>query len=104
MGLLKSIFIHPLFSIMHDTPSGALWANICGLDLIYSIVLLISVPFSLPLLTDIDECSLNTNGCAHSCSNTVGSYTCSCRMGYRLTSNGRSCEGIIIIIHSPLQR
>ena len=56
---------------------------------------LVSVSFWLPLLTDINECSINTDGCAHSCSNTIGSYTCSCRTGYRLASNGRSCEGIL---------
>ena len=26
---------------------------------------------------DINECAADTNGCAHNCSNNVGSYTCS---------------------------
>ncbi|MCG8621972.1 MAG: hypothetical protein MJE68_08270 [Proteobacteria bacterium] len=26
--------------------------------------------------------------------NTIGSYTCSCRTGYRLLNDGRSCQGI----------
>ena len=43
---------------------------------------------------DINECSLNTDGCAHICSNTIGSYTCSCRAGYRLQSDGHTCNGI----------
>lgn len=42
---------------------------------------------------DINECSEGTHQCAHNCQNTVGSYTCSCRTGYRLSSNGRSCYG-----------
>ena len=38
-------------------------------------------------LADI-ECILNTNGCAHSCYNTLGSYIiCSCRTGYRLSTD-----------------
>ena len=47
--------------------------------------------------SDIDECVLNTDGCAHNCTNTIGSYTCSCRMGFSLAANRHSCEGIIIM-------
>ena len=46
------------------------------------------------LLTDIDECaSPETNECDTNaeCSNTEGSYTCSCRVGY--TGDGKSCAG-----------
>lgn len=45
------------------------------------------------LLIDIDECSEGTDGCAQRCSNTIGSYTCSCNAGYTPTSNGRVCRG-----------
>jgi len=41
---------------------------------------------------DIDECRSNNGGCQHNCHNTVGSYRCSCRAGYRLSSVHR-CEG-----------
>jgi hypothetical protein len=30
----------------------------------------------------------------HSC-NTVGSYTCSCRPGHKLGSDGTSCQGTV---------
>ena len=54
-----------------------------------------SLDFRYPFkLSDINECGLNTDRCAHFCSNTVGSYTCSCRSGYRLTANGRTCTGM----------
>ena len=46
---------------------------------------------------DIDECTLNTDGCDHKCTNTFGSYTCSCRTGYRLDSSQHLCEGILLI-------
>ena len=45
------------------------------------------------LHTDIDECSEGTHQCDHNCHNNVGSYTCSCRTGYRLAADGRSCVG-----------
>ena len=44
---------------------------------------------------DIDECEEQTDGCADEmvaeCINTVGSYDCSCRMGF--TGNGMTCTG-----------
>ena len=43
---------------------------------------------------DIDECAENSDGCAQLCTNTVGNYTCSCRSGYRLASDGHWCAGI----------
>ena len=48
---------------------------------------------SCVLRTDIDECTEGTHQCDHNCSNNVGSYTCSCRTGYRLAADGRSCVG-----------
>ena len=42
---------------------------------------------------DIDECSAGTDMCDHICQNTPGSYTCSCRSGYSLSQNGRTCVG-----------
>jgi hypothetical protein len=45
-------------------------------------------------MTDIDECSENRDNCGQLCQNTPGSYTCSCRTGYRLASDGAACEGI----------
>ena len=43
--------------------------------------------------TDIDECASNSSGCQDICSNTDGSFECSCRRGYTLGSNGRVCNG-----------
>lgn len=44
-------------------------------------------------LSDADECKINNGGCQHFCTDTPGSYTCSCKPGYKLMSNGRSCQG-----------
>ena len=35
-------------------------------------------------MIDIDECAVNNGGCAHNCTNTAGSYHCSCLEGYYL--------------------
>ena len=45
---------------------------------------------------DLNECSTNNGGCssAASCSNTLGSYTCSCYSGYN--GDGFTCNGMLI--------
>ena len=42
---------------------------------------------------DIDECSVGTHGCAFNCTNTIGSYSCSCDIGYHLNEDGLQCDG-----------
>ena len=49
-------------------------------------------------LIDIDECAnATTNDCDSNamCTNTVGSFTCTCNQGY--TGNGTTCEGKNIV-------
>ena len=43
---------------------------------------------------DIDECSEDIDGCAQTCTNTNGSYSCSCRIGYRLAGDDHGCNGM----------
>lgn len=42
---------------------------------------------------DKDECVINPGICAHNCINTPGSYYCSCRSGFQLSSDGTNCQG-----------
>ena len=42
---------------------------------------------------DINECNTNNGGCSHSCTNTEGSYYCSCDEGYVLDANDHACNG-----------
>ncbi|KAG8174977.1 hypothetical protein JTE90_004709 [Oedothorax gibbosus] len=42
--------------------------------------------------TDVDECTTGKSACDHDCTNTQGSYKCSCRGGYVLQPDGRTCE------------
>ena len=44
------------------------------------------------IVIDIDECSTNAHECEDVCSNTVGSYSCSCGEGYVLNEDGRTCS------------
>ena len=45
------------------------------------------------LYTDIDECSEGTDHCSQNCQNTIGSYRCFCNTGYRLNTDGVTCNG-----------
>ena len=45
------------------------------------------------LCIDINECNEGSN-CDQLCTNTNGSYYCSCNEGYSLMDNGKSCKGI----------
>ena len=43
-------------------------------------------------LLDIDECSM-FSPCEQECTNTDGSYQCSCTEGFILKSDNSTCEG-----------
>ena len=43
-------------------------------------------------LADINECSVSNGGCEYKCVNEIGSYRCECLPGFRLRSDGLSCE------------
>ena len=48
-------------------------------------------------MLDINECEISELGgmCSQTCVNTPGSYECQCNIGYRLSSDGFTCEGIV---------
>ncbi|CAI5763386.1 peptide, CUB and EGF-like domain-containing 2 isoform X1 [Podarcis lilfordi] len=46
------------------------------------------------LLMDIDECQASNGGCDHFCRNTIGSFDCSCKKGYKLLTDEKSCQDI----------
>ena len=43
--------------------------------------------------TDINECGTANGGCEHNCTNSIGSFICSCDAGYQLDGNGVNCSG-----------
>ena len=55
------------------------------------------------LFVDIDECSENSDNCSQNCSNTIGSYLCSCNDGFTLGSDQHTCNGInMCMYHSRM--
>ena len=44
-------------------------------------------------LSDIDECSEQSDDCVQNCKNVIGSYVCGCDEGYSLNDDGHSCDG-----------
>lgn len=48
-------------------------------------------------LSDVNECWRYPGRlCAQTCENTPGSYKCSCTSGFRLSDNGKNCEGVFV--------
>lgn len=47
-----------------------------------------------PFLADIDECTIMNGGCETHCTNSEGSYECSCSEGYALMPDLRTCAGM----------
>ena len=45
-----------------------------------------------PVYIDIDECNQGNGGCEHTCTDTIGSFNCSCNTGFQLTAGGH-CSG-----------
>ena len=57
----------------------------------------IYILFSLLYYIEINECNQGNGGCEHTCTNTAGSFYCSCNTGYQLS--GKHCSGIEIDIN-----
>ena len=53
-----------------------------------------SSTFNIVLFVDNDECATNDGGCAHTCTNTEGSFVCSCNEGFTLNADGLGCTGM----------
>ena len=58
--------------------------------------LIIIILLFFNILSDIDECAVGMGGCAHNCNNTIGSFECSCRDGYELEEDGKTCRGELV--------
>ena len=49
--------------------------------------------------TDVNECAEGIDDCAQICTDTDGSYVCSCAPGYLLTNDNRGCDGMSALLH-----
>ena len=54
--------------------------------------------FDALFLADIDECKIGNNSCHENaqCTNTEGSFTCSCNSGY--TGDGTECSMVLTVV------
>ena len=43
---------------------------------------------------DVNECAEGIDDCVQICTDTDGSYVCSCAPGYLLTNDSRGCDGM----------
>ena len=43
---------------------------------------------------DINECNINNGNCSQNCTNTIGSYSCSCNVGFSLHLDNTTCVGM----------
>ena len=50
-------------------------------------------PCIVALLSDVNECDTNNGGCNQMCTNTGGSFECSCGVGYVLANDDLNCAG-----------
>ena len=48
------------------------------------------------ILSDVNECQTSNGGCEQVCINTVGSFECSCNLGFSLLSGGINCSGKVV--------
>ena len=48
--------------------------------------------------TDLDECALGISECNQICTNSIGSYVCSCHPGYRVSIDNKICLGMMIYL------
>ncbi|ESO84884.1 hypothetical protein LOTGIDRAFT_236092 [Lottia gigantea] len=48
--------------------------------------------FAASFVKEYDECKTDLHGCDHNCENTLGSFKCTCNIGFELHSDGKRCE------------
>ena len=49
------------------------------------------------MFSDVNECATLNGGCSQICTNIIGSYYCSCSIGYLLSADNRTCNGTYVI-------
>ena len=52
----------------------------------------------IELYLDVNECTVDNGGCEGTCVNTFGSFHCECGDGLKISSNNKTCQGLL----SPL--
>ena len=91
-----------MWKYVHSDNREKLLLSSFWFDCIHAVItFVVSITFGFTHLIDIDECALDMHQCSQNCHNTVGSYICNCRAGYRLNADGHSCDGRLSAAYSP---
>ena len=59
----------------------------------------VSYMYMYVLHSDRDECDENNGNCTQICTDTDGSFTCSCHPGYQLSKDRKNCKGKTTCLH-----
>ena len=83
--LLEALTVVAELGISCTVMGSDVWVCVMQRNFYYSIHITL-------IVVDVDECAENTHNCDvnASCSNTIGSFVCSCNSGYR--GNGTFCD------------
>ena len=74
-------------------------AHVIAVDMFFKVMrMIVKVSLILPkflsiFVPDINECLNNNGGCDQTCTNSIGSYSCSCNIGFVLAPDEHSCYG-----------
>merc|ERR1712150_33247 len=61
----------------------------------------VTIPLNGTRCINEDECSMSNGGCAQTCTDSDGSYTCGCRTGFQLSGDQHSCDDIDECLATP---
>lgn len=53
-----------------------------------------TIPMNSTTCSNVNECLVNNGGCSQTCTDTVGSYLCSCNRGFMLSNDMRNCMDV----------
>ena len=55
-------------------------------------------PYWCVLISDTNECAAIPRICSHFCENLFGSFRCWCPEGYNLSSDNKTCDGMLFLL------
>ena len=66
--------------------------------MIHKLIFYAALILCLGMPVDIDECDVENGGCFQICTDSEGSFDCSCETGFILKQNGADCLGELFVI------